>query len=451
MFFNDRDSFWGIDCIYVETQNGLKLYPINLNDIGKLLQHTFNLDYNIRYKNFFNYYTDMSVHNIQHIYLREFELCANYKIVRYDNTPVSMMEITGEAIDSLFNAMDYYYYHRNDNKEAKVNLLYDQDIVDKWKINNQEKEIIISLYYGEVLNSGNRSDAKIHPKLLISFSETNNANEIYEIYSIVKFFLQVVRYGFNIGNTQVYLFANKGTKKCKLGELIDFSIKDHDCAFSLVKYAHIRKHINSLLQFAADNHTMQIDFFPNEFRSIRNDPYNGMLFASIFAGFERECHNDKDMYEKVDDSHIRQKKQEIIDLIHRHKDEDEDNKWFYSGIEERINQFGTQMGQERRIINAYQVLSNALCRFMNHVFFTPLTGFDNPAPDIKEIAKSLSRYRGKVIHDGEKTTFSIDEIPYVHFLEILVYSMILKRASLPDKEIETLVGVVFGFDLGTKE
>lgn len=47
------------------------------------------------------------------------------------------------------------------------------------------------------------------------------------------------------------------------------------------------------------------------------------------------------------------------------------------------------------------------------------------------------------MHDGEKSTFSDDEAPYVHFLEILVYSMILKRAGIPDERIELIIGVIF--------
>jgi len=60
-----------------------------------------------------------------------------------------------------------------------------------------------------------------------------------------------------------------------------------------------------------------------------------------------------------------------------------------------------------------------------------------------KISKTIMRFRGKVIHDGEKNTFSDDETPYVRFLEILVYSMILKRVGIPDKEIELIIGVIF--------
>ena len=71
------------------------------------------------------------------------------------------------------------------------------------------------------------------------------------------------------------------------------------------------------------------------------------------------------------------------------------------------------------------------------VHISPLTQY------INKIAKTIIRFRGKVIHDGEKSTFSDEETPYVRFLEILVYSMILKRVGIPDKGIELITGVIF--------
>lgn len=119
--------------------------------------------------------------------------------------------------------------------------------------------------------------------------------------------------------------------------------------------------------------------------------------------------------------------------------------WFYNSVEERINQFGTQIGQEKKLLKAYDILAKALQSSMQNIFFMPSFRI-NEVPtqeDINTIAKTIMRFRGKVIHDGEKSSFSDDETPFVRFLEILVYSMILKRVGIPDEGIEVIIGVIF--------
>ena len=443
MFCDGRDTFFGVDCIFVENQVGMNIYPIDENDIGKIYRHTMSVDFSINYRSGVDKNTTINVHRMNSSFGREFELKANYVIKRIEDTPISMMEITSEAIDSLFSTVKYYYQQRVSGKETNADLLYGRDVVDTWKINHHGKEINVSLFYGEVLHRGIASDTKIHPKLSVAFPKTTNAEELYEIYSIIRFFLQISRYGFNIGKTRVDLYDER---KSHQGFLFDYSIQELECTYSEMKHGHIKEYTGSLLQFAADHHGMQINFFPKDYHGLFNDSYNGLLFASIYAGFERECHAKKELYEDADDSLFRDKKDEIIEFIQKKKAEnDGNNEWFYNGIEERVSQFGTQIGQEKRIVNAYEVLSKALNSSMQHIFFMPsfrITSSPHPE-DVKRIAKTISGFRGKVLHDGEKSTFSDDEAPYVHFLEILVYSMILKRAGIPDERIELIIGVIF--------
>ena len=446
MFCDGRDTFFGVDCIFVENQMGMNIYPIDENDIKKIYRHTFDVDISINYKSHIDKNTTINVHRIKSSLFRGFELIANYVIKRLDDTPISMMEITSEAIDSLFSTVKYYYQQRIKGNGLSINLLYDRDIVDVWTINHRGKDINISLFYGEALRRGISSDTKIHPKLLISFQETRDAQELYEIYSIIKFFLQTSRYGLNIGKTRVELYSTNGDKRAHQGFLFDYTIKDLECTYSEIRYNHIKEYIGSLLQFAANHHAMQIDFFPIGYHSLLNDSYNGLLFAALFAGFERECHSNHDLYEKADDSPFRNIKDEIIEFIQKKRaEENDDNEWFYNSVEERINQFGTQIGQEKKLLRAYSVLANALQTSMKNIFFMPSFSISEvpTQDDIIKISKTIMRFRGRVIHDGEKNTFSDDETPYVRFLEILVYSMILKRADIPDKGIELIIGVIF--------
>lgn len=446
MFCDGRDIFFGVDCIFVENQMGMSIYPIDENDIKKIYQHIFDVNFSINYKSQIDKNTTINVRRMKSSFFREFDLIANYVVKRIDNSPVSIMEITNEAIDSLFSTTKYYYQQKRNGKSISVDLLYNRDVVDIWTINHHGKDIEISLFYGEVLKRGISSDTKIHPKLSVSFPSTCDAQELFEIYSIIKFFLQMSRYGLNIGKTRVELYSADGNERSSCGYLFDYSIQDFDCTFSEIKYNQIKEYIGPLLQFSANHHAMQIDFLPKDYHGLLNDSYNGLLFASLFAGFERECHNDRNLYEKADDSPYRNKKDEIIEFIQKRKAEDNgDNEWFYNSVEERINQFGTQIGQEKKLLKAYDILAKALQSSMQNLFFMPSFRI-NEVPtqeDINIIAKTIMRFRGKVIHDGEKSTFSDDETPFVRFLEILVYSMILKRVGIPDEGIEVIIGVIF--------
>ena len=39
MFCDGRDTFFGVDCIFVENQMGMNIYPIDENDIKKIYKH----------------------------------------------------------------------------------------------------------------------------------------------------------------------------------------------------------------------------------------------------------------------------------------------------------------------------------------------------------------------------------------------------------------------------
>ena len=425
---------------------GMNIYPIDERDIKQLFRHISSVDFSLEYKSYVYNCSTINVHRMRSSQYRGFDLTANYAVKRIDNTPISIMEITSEAIDSLFSTAKYYYRQKINGKCISVDLLYDRDVVDTWIINHEGKEIRVALFYGEVLRGGITSDTIIHPKLSISFPGTCDAQELYEIYSIIKFFLQTSRYGLNIGKTSVDLISTEGEQRASRGFLYDYSTQKTNCTFSEIKYDHIKEYIGLFLQFAADYHAMQIDFFPKEYHGLLNDPYNGLLFASLFAGFERECRSAHDLYEKADDSPFREKKDDILKLIQKKKAEDiGEYKEFYNGIEERVEQYGTQVGQTRKLLNAYEILTEALKDSMKNIFFT--TAFSiNETPtqdDIRRIANKIMAFRGKVIHEGDKSSFSDDETPYVRFLEILVYSMILKRVGIPDKEIELIIGVIF--------
>lgn len=63
--------------------------------------------------------------------------------------------------------------------------------------------------------------------------------------------------------------------------------------------------------------------------------------------------------------------------------------------------------------------------------------------DVKTIAKELTALRAKIAHDNYCEELNNNEIENIRFLEILAYSMFLKRAEIDDNGIELIIGCVF--------
>lgn len=99
-----------------------------------------------------------------------------------------------------------------------------------------------------------------------------------------------------------------------------------------------------------------------------------------------------------------------------------------------------------KIVNAYQVLHEALDKSIENIFYLPEFRLKGPLQmkEIKKIAGFLAGQRGKVAHGGFSGAFSDVDAQKIHFLEIITCAQLLKRVGLEDEDIERIVGAVFG-------
>ena len=63
--------------------------------------------------------------------------------------------------------------------------------------------------------------------------------------------------------------------------------------------------------------------------------------------------------------------------------------------------------------------------------------------EIAQIASCLVKLRAQVSHEYSLSSFDDLQAEYIHFLEILVYAQMMKRARIDDAGIELLMGIVF--------
>ena len=170
-----------------------------------------------------------------------------------------------------------------------------------------------------------------------------------------------------------------------------------------------------------------------------------MRFLTIFGAFERECKLNAVLYETADDSRIKSLKKALISEVDKIKKVTDEEYDFANQAKNRISQLGTQIGQKKKIENAYFVLSNALNTSIENLLWRLKR--KNPKSDTSKIiriaASKLTTLRGKIAHGESSTILNDDDVECIRFLDVLSYAQTLKRARIPDEDIELIVGAVY--------
>ena len=119
---------------------------------------------------------------------------------------------------------------------------------------------------------------------------------------------------------------------------------------------------------------------------------------------------------------------------------------FISNARANLLKQGTEFGQRKKIKNAYSVLKKALESSIENIFFLPAFSCKVylTIKNLNEVVEFLTGQRGAIAHGRFSGVFSDVDAQKIHFLEILTYAQMLKRIGLDDKDIERVVGVLFG-------
>lgn len=80
-----------------------------------------------------------------------------------------------------------------------------------------------------------------------------------------------------------------------------------------------------------------------------------------------------------------------------------------------------------------------------HLFIRGRLGSNDgfSSEEINKIVKQIVGLRAQTSHEYTLTELNDEQTEYVRFLEILVYSQMLKRAGIDNEGIEILIGIVF--------
>lgn len=443
-------SLWDVEWIFIEESDGISLIPKNRDDIKKIKSHFEDKDFLI---NFNGSLTLNSIAFIERVHFgldHTIKLYSKYIISRCHTDSFSGFEVTGEAIDDFFSPSHFFYDRHHSDAPKSIDYIYSNEVADKWTVTFENKPITITLSYGDILKRGVASDLMLHPKLTINFEQTSDTQYIYRAYLFVLRFLKIIRYDTNCGKLNVNLFSKTQDKLSYNGILHDKHLNEDNFCKSIVdiEYTNYKSYINIFLQFAADNPDYTFFHYPTSGIRFQGMHYSATNYINIFAAFEAECHAESNIFELTDEAKIQNIKNKLIKKIDDCSNEvtNQEETDFLKNAHNRILQLGTQIGQSKKIIIAYQVLHKALDNSIKNIFYLPEFRITGPIDEksLKIISSFLASQRGSITHGDYSKIFSDLDAQKIQFLEILTYSMTLKRAGITDKDIERIIGIVFG-------
>ena len=442
-------TFHDVNCICTENDGIYELIALKKEDNKKLKCH-------FKDKNFFFHYTSFTNKNKSAFveYIRSsaglgIQLKVKYAIENINNSPISYMQIIGESIDEFFDPTRYFYNLHKENKEEIGNVVYKNKKADEWQINFEEKEIKISLVYGDILKKGIASDLKLHPILQLSFPPTQDYAFLYRLYYVIVHFLQIVLYRRAQTKCQIELYTTIDNDKLSfVGNLTDYAEYYNISLRGAreINYNNYKEYIERLMQFSANNYNFDFKHFPYAMPRFWGKDYSILDYISIFTAFEAECNANETLYCNADDSAVQKIRKDILLKIETLEYSNNDEESFIYLAKERITQLGTQYGQKRKITNAYNVLRNALKSSIGDIFYLHNLENENELSEkeLSKFADYLTKTRGTIAHGGLIENFTDEQAQIIMFLEILTYCQILKRANIDDNDIELIIGAIFG-------
>lgn len=440
-------TFDDIECIFIENAKEIKLIPKNPKDLPKLNSHFDD-------HNFFFRYGDGSYQNcysyIERVHMNignSLSFFPKYTLKLMNRFDISSMEISGPSIDEFFSPSGYYFDKHRAGKKNEVDLTREKELADKWQIKYANTTIEISLYYGGILQHGRGSDLILHPRLYATFPPTNNANYVFDVFSIISRFLQFVQHNSSPRKYKVYLRGNE--PEYNSGYLYDWKTRglDPERYYSESEYRYFKPYMQQLLQFAANNLKMSLRFLPIKGYRFGAEDYITEDITTLFSAFESEYKANLSLFRDREMTDINAIKSEVIQHIYQcdTMNLNSNEKLFLNQAIEQIKRLGTQTGQTKKLKNVITYFEPILLSSAENLFIRNHIGNKSgfTKEEISTIATKIVNLRSQASHEYTLVEYSEIQAEYLHFLEILVYIQMLKRAGIDDSGIELIIGVLF--------
>lgn len=447
MYETGYADFYGISCVYFEYEDGIRLVPKEYADYKKMLRHANDQKFLFDYVRQINQKSTVFINRVERNVGGSLTLIPEYAFLRYSDSPISLIEITGQALDAFFNPARYFFDKNRTGETATTDLRNNTEIADRWSITISGKIVNIELHYGRVLRGSLSGPLTSHPSLRITFEETTDVLFFNQVGTVIKRFLQIVQYSAVPGLLRIELFSTEPLQH--RGSLSGWCSSTESGAWVAfeAEYHFFKPYIQNLLQFTSDNWNVSLRFMPTHHRFYGRD-YSTDDVTALFSAFESEYKlNEKQgAFSHLEKPNYADIKECVLERIRdcRTPNIGVEEAKFLDLVHSRISDIGNQVGQSQKIKNVLAMMETSLKSSEKHLFLKAKNGSENELTqkDIKIIAEKIVGLRSKAAHEHEIQEFNDEQAKYIRFLEVLVYALMLKRAHVDDPGIELLLGLV---------
>ena len=399
-------DFFGLKCVFTQLDDEVLLFLIDKSQRHEFYQYSQKKDYLLNFSS--SIYKDSYIH-VKETYERldhSISIEPTFIAKMIENNGISKLRIQGDELDVFYSPSRYFFIQKETNKLEHFDLRYEKTVAFTYCFECLGKKILAEISFGKILSAGIRSDLVLHPTLELTFDITTDINFIFRLYKVVLQFLQFVNHkqGYNMHRAEI--IGEIDNKPSSLGYLYNHKhVATHLYETSEAQYLFFEPYIECILNLFANDLTIPIKHFPN---GSSTWDYDAFRFAGVFAAFEYECEKLPKIYKNASDNNVKPLKQRILDDLHemsKHTQNAEEIS-FIENANARIAQLWTELGQARKIEKAYTILNGALLSSMSNFFLDKEKSVED---QIKAIAVSLSRLRGKVLHGELNHSFTDEE------------------------------------------
>lgn len=428
-------KYFGHDCVYIQDDMNLVLTPKNKNE--SILQYYFEPKDKLTFESIPHHYCVASIkEQIGGIDFHSITLSINYFAKLLFDDEISFFVMEGNEIDEFFSPLEYYFRQKKAEQYKSKDLLYQNEVVDSYSIQFENKNVRIDLMFGDVLTNGIRSDLSLHSKLKINIEKTRDLDYIFRLSNKIKMFLQFVHRKQNTNLKNLELFSVDGKKITNIGymygSLFDRNLRPHSkIDGSFIWYGDkLQELINNICSDKGFSTKHLYETYNNYY------DYTTLRFAAICSSFEHEYKMDN-IYEKRSSVYELPIKKKIIENIDSIETNNELENEFMNEAIKKINEIGSSVGLKQKILNVFEINKKAFES-------SYLDRFPINDDFIKDAAAEYPRLRGKALHDNMSYSFDDKELLYIRLVDMLQFIMVLRRSGFTQKEISILIGILFG-------
>ena len=127
-------TFDGVKCVFIVNENEIRLIPTDKDDIRKLSKHFDDQKFLFQFSDLVDQNCIAYIDRVQTNMGDSISLFPLYVLQLLNDSSISSMEITGQAIDEVFHPAGYYYLKAVNGAKNDVDLIRELENADKWTI-----------------------------------------------------------------------------------------------------------------------------------------------------------------------------------------------------------------------------------------------------------------------------------------------------------------------------